>query len=271
MPPKMRAPPEGRGKKRLVQVECRIPETTSANSSVAQRRAPGPIFGVVIPTLNEADTIEQAVQHVRGDPSVTDVVVVDGGSDDLTWERARRAGARVERAARGRGAQMNAGARIVGGDVLVFLHADCRLPGNAFEAMAEVLVSGCDAGLFAIDYHASHPLLQLASRLSKLRFRWTEFGEGALFVRRRRFERVGGFPEWPLFEDVELLGHLRRAGTLGRARGRVQVSPRRFQRRGVGRQLLLNALLYCLFHVGVSPHRLHGIYDATARPPTHES
>jgi GT2 family glycosyltransferase len=146
----------------------------------------------------------------------------------------------------------------------VFLHADCRLPSGAFDAMIEVLDNGRDAGLFAVDYHVSHPLLRLASRLSSLRVRWTEFGEGALFVRRQRFERLGGFPEWPLFEDVDLLARLRRAGTLGRARGCVLASPRRYQRRGVLRQLLLNALLYGMYHAGVSPRRLRDLYEVAS-------
>lgn len=147
------------------------------------------------------------------------------------------------------------------GETLVFLHADCCLPAHAFDAMLDVLDQGYDAGLFAVDYGAPHPVLRMMSRLSSWRTPWTEFGEGALFVRRARFEQLRGFPEWPLFEDVHLLARLRRLDTLGRARGAVRASPRRFERRGVLRQLLRNVLLLGLFHLGVSPHHLARLYE----------
>lgn len=221
-------------------------------------------FGVVIPALDEATGIAAAVRSVRDEPRVAEVVVVDGGSSDATLEVARRAGARVLRAPRGRGQQMNRGAAQVQGESLVFLHADCRLPPRAFDAMLDVFDQGYDAGLFAVDYGVPHPILSLVSRLSGWRSAWTEFGEGALFVRRACFERLGGFPDWPLFEDVDLLGRLRRLGTLGRAPGAVRASPRRFERRGVVRQLLLNSMLFGLYHLGVSPHRLARLYDSAA-------
>ena len=242
----------------------RISDASRSDSREARARRP-PSFGVIVPALDEADVITATVQRLRDSASVVDVVVADGGSTDGTVDAARRAGARVVVAPAGRGAQMNRGAAHVRGDTLLFLHADCRLPSNAFELMVDVLHTGRDAGLFAVDYEGSSRLLRLVSRLSHLRTRWTEFGEGALFVRRARFERLGGFPEWPLFEDVALLARLRAAGTLGRARGRVTASPRRYLRRGVLRQLLLNATLYGLFHLGVSPRRLHDWYEGGER------
>ena len=217
-------------------------------------------FAVVIPALNEAACIGAAVARVRRAPGVEDVVVVDGGSEDGTAALARRAGARVLASAPGRGVQMNAGARAARGSTLVFLHADCELPPAAFESMRAVLQRGHDAGVFAIDYGSPHPLLRLLSALSRLRTRWTEFGEAALFVRRERFESIGGFPNWPLFEDVEILARLRRRGRLGRARGSVRASPRRYLRRGVVRQQLLVLHLYALYHLGVSPSNLQRRY-----------
>jgi hypothetical protein len=156
---------------------------------------------------------------------------------------------------------MNAGARRARAANLVFLHADCRLPPGAFDSMARVFAAGHGAGLFAIDYASPHPLLRLLSRLSHLRSPWTEFGEAGLFLRRRLFEEIGGFPEWPLFEDLEILVRLRRRTSIGRARGCVQASPRRYLERGVWRQQGLNLLLYGLFQLGVSPARLARAYD----------
>jgi rSAM/selenodomain-associated transferase 2 len=218
-------------------------------------------FSVVIPTLREAAIIEQSVAFVRAQAGVEDVVVVDAGSDDATAARARLAGARVLQAPRGRGAQMNAGARAARSPNLIFMHADCRLPECACDAMSQVLDRGCVAGTFAIDYASRHPLLRLVSSLSRVRSRWTEFGEATLFVRRDDFERVGGFPAWPLFEDVEILTRLRRLGRVGRAHGRVQASPRRYLQRGVWRQQSLNVVLYTLFRFGFPPARLQRLYE----------
>jgi hypothetical protein len=151
---------------------------------------------------------------------------------------------------------MNAGARVSTARTLVFLHADCRLPVGAFDAMRHVLGNGHGAGLFAIQYDSSHPLLRLAGALSRLKTPLTEFGEATLFVRRPLFESIGGFPEWPLMEDVGILARLRRAGGIGRARGRVLASSRRYAHGGIWRQQMRNAVLLLLFHLGVSPARL---------------
>jgi len=220
-----------------------------------------PTFSVVIPTLEEAALIGGAVAALRQDARVVEVIVADGGSHDATCALARAAGARVVPSAAGRGVQMNAGARVAEATVLAFVHADCRLPPGAFDAMCAVLSRGDDAGVFAIDYRSPHPLLRLVSLLSHLRGPWTEFGEAALFVRRTRFESLGGFPPWPLFEDVDLLARLRRARTLGRARGEVAVSPRRYLQRGVLRQQAWNVLLLALFRLGFAPERLQKWYE----------
>ncbi len=226
-----------------------------------------PTFSVVIPTLDEAPRIASTVAELCQDSRVVDVIVADGGSRDATCALASAAGARVLRTAAGRGVQMNAGARAAHGSVLVFLHADCQLPVRAFDAMCDVLARGDDAGVFAIDYGSPHPLLRLVSLLSHVQSPWTEFGEAALFVRRARFASIGGFPEWPLFEDVDFLARLRHARTLGRARGSVQASPRRYLRRGVLRQQAWNVLLLALFRLGVGPERLQKWYAGGMPPP----
>jgi len=225
-----------------------------------QRESTIDSFAVIVPTLNEETTLEATLQHLRTFPEVTEIIVADGGSEDATTTRARRAGARVLDAPRGRGPQLHAGARAARADHLLFLHADCRLPVDAFAAIRQTFAHGSRAGLFAIDYASRHPVLVTLSWLSRLPSRWTEFGEGALFLQRDVYEAVGGFPAWPLMEDVEILRRLRRRGVLGRAPGAVRASPRRFHNGGVTRQLLRNVTVYTLFHCGVAPERLLHLY-----------
>lgn len=218
-----------------------------------------------MPALDEAETIAAAVEHVQQLAGRPELVVVDGGSRDATVERARAAGARVLASPAGRGRQMNAGARATRAGTLLFLHADCVLPPDAPRAVREVLDAGCGAGLFPVRFDAPHPLLQLVGALSRLESRCTSFGEGALFVRRDVFQRVGGFPDWPLFEDVEMLLRLRRTTRVGKARGAVLTSARRYRAHGVWRQQCLDIGLFALWHLGVSPERLARIYGDDGR------
>lgn len=217
-------------------------------------------FAVIVPVLDEAGIITETIAHLRTFIDIHEIVVVDGGSRDATVALARRAGAHVLDARPGRGAQMNAGARASKSATLVFLHADCGLPPRAFDAMREVLARGQRAGVFGIRYRSNHPLLRLVGALSCLETPLTQYGEGALFVRRELFESVGGFPEWPLMEDVGMLSKLRRAGGVGRATGRVHVSARRYTNCGIWRQQLRNGILLLLFHIGVPPQQLSRHY-----------
>lgn len=219
-------------------------------------------FSVIIPTLLEESTLPATLAHLEAFQEISEVIVVDASSRDATVEIARAAGARVLFAKRGRGSQLNAGALAAQSDNLLFLHADCRLPANAFAAIREVFASGEGAGLFAIDFGSSHPILKAMSFLSQWPTQWSAFGEGTLFMRREVYHEVGGFPDWPLMEDVEMLRRLRQAGHLRRARGTVQASPRRFLEHGVTRQTLRNFCVYALYRLGMAPHRLVRLYTA---------
>lgn len=232
----------------------------------SRRMAPWGRVAVIIPVRDEATLVADAIRDVRNLSADAEILVVDGESTDDSAAIARAAGALVVRSSAGRGIQMNAGACCTRAEILVFLHVDCRLPPEAFEAMREVFAAGHDAGVFAITYPSSHVVLRLLSRLSHLRTPWTEFGEAGLFIHRRLFERIGGFPEWPLFEDLEVLARVRRHASLGRARGSIQASPRRYLQRGVWRQQGLNFLLYVLYRLGVPATTLARLYVGKGRP-----
>jgi rSAM/selenodomain-associated transferase 2 len=229
------------------------------------------VLSIVIPTLDEEAAVAATLESVRRSVPDGEIVVADGGSRDRTVELARRhPGVRVVTADGGRGPQMNAGAAAAAGDALLFLHADTRLPPDAGRLVAEALAEpGVVGGSFVLAFDASHPLLWLSSLPSRLNLPWATYGDQAFFCRREAFERAGGFPPHPLFEDVALQSHIRKLGRCVKIRRPVITSARRFLRVGILRQQLLNLALLTAYHLGVSPVRLAGWYgrEPTRRRP----
>jgi len=226
-------------------------------------------LSVIIPTLNEeaglASTLESVLRAAPG----SEVVVADGGSQDGTLGLARGLpGVRTISAPRGRGTQMNAGAAVATGDVLLFLHADTHLPSAAGALVAAALENPrVVGGSFFLGFDSAHPLLRLYSIASRLNVRWATYGDQAFFFRRESFERVGGFPPQPLFEDVVMQARIRRLGRCVKIQRPVRSSARRFLRVGVVRQQLLNATLVIAYHLGVSPQRLATWYEQEPAAP----
>lgn len=224
-------------------------------------------LSVIIPALREAANIAKAIACAQqlGSPAlpVVDVIVVDGGSDDGTPELARQAGATVIASPPGRGGQQNRGAQAAAGDVFLFLHADNRLAAAAGEQMAAALADpAVQAGVFWQRIDEPGWGYRLIEYGNALRARWlgTPFGDQGLFVRREAFESCGGFPNVPLLEDVYLARRLRRLGRFALLPGPLQVSGRRWRRRGIVRQTLRNWLILLLAALGVSPQRLTRLY-----------
>ena len=224
-----------------------------------------PRVSIVMPVLDEALRISRAIDHVLALPGRKEVIVVDGGSRDDTLELARTKFVRVIESARGRATQMNAGAEIAAGDVLLFLHADTTLPADALARALLVLEDpAVIAGAFRTwtiadtdDVPWFAPLLHLAD----LRSRYTSlpYGDQAMFVRADAFRQVGGFPDQPLMEDLELSRRLRRRGRIVTVAARVRVSGRRFVARPVFHTLISNTFP-ALYRLGVSPDRLARLY-----------
>ena len=185
--------------------------------------------------------------------------MADGGSDDATEAVARSAGARVVRSAPGRGTQMNAGAAAATGDTLLFLHADTLPPEGFADYIDETLdLSGTAAGAFRlrIDERRWRYRLVEWGVYARCRFRCVPYGDQGLFIRRRVFEAAGGFPDWPLLEDVELLRRLRGAGAVRLAPAAATTSARGWRRRGVWRTTAVNQACLMAYRWGVDPHRI---------------
>ncbi len=218
-------------------------------------------ISVVIPTLNEAAGLAQTIRSVRAEKPC-EIIVVDGGSTDGTCEAGREAD-RVLEGPRGRAAQMNHGAAHAAGDVLLFLHADCTVETGAL-AVAEMCLRprGVAAGCFRMTVTAPGPVYRLIDACATARVRLTGlmYGDQGLFVERRRFERLGGFPPLRLMEDVFISKALRREGRAVVADKRIFVSPRRWRSQGVVRQTLRNWTLTVLAAGGVHPDRLATFY-----------
>jgi rSAM/selenodomain-associated transferase 2 len=220
---------------------------------------------VVIPTLNEVESIAQTLAQVR-QAGKCQLIVVDGGSGDGTLEIARLYADVVLSAPCGRARQMNAGARAAAGDVLLFLHADTVLPlgfpALVDQALADPRVVG---GRFDVRLDAAGWPFRMIETLMNLRSRLTRIstGDQAIFVRRQTFLAVGGYPEVELMEDLELSRKLKRAGQIACLRAQVMTSARRWQRDGVVKTIVLMWTLRLGHFLGISPEHLKAFYADT--------
>ncbi len=229
-----------------------------------------PRFSVVIPVLSEEAGIDAVVDHARvvGYGQDVEIVVVDGDPAGATLGALSRPGVTGLVAPAGRASQQNAGAAAAGGEILLFLHADTRLPAGAFEAAAAALDGGAALGAFSLAIRSGHPWLRLVAAGASLRSRLFSlpYGDQAFFLRREVFCALGGFPDIPLMEDVALVRRVRRAG--GRVAilpGRVVTSARRYEAEGVYRATARNLCLLALYGLGVSPGRLARHYPPLSR------
>jgi len=236
------------------------------NFGVSFLEQPVPRLSIIIPTLNEAEGITNLLTSLsplrqRGH----EVIVADGGSHDGTAELARPLADVVIDAPRGRSAQMNAGAAQAKAKVLLFLHADTRLPAQADEL---VLNSTSHVwGRFDVVIEGTHPLLPVIAWFMNRRSRWTGIatGDQAIFVRREVFESMGGFPDMPLMEDIALSKKLKAIGPPLCMKARVTTSGRRWERHGVISTVLKMWRLRLAFFLGADPARLAKAYGYEPR------
>jgi rSAM/selenodomain-associated transferase 2 len=225
-------------------------------------------LSIVVPALDEAVNLARMLPELLVRERGAEVLVADGGSaDDSRAVVARTPAVRWLDAPRGRARQMNAGARAAAGDVLLFLHADTRLPAGAGAAIRAALADPTVVGgRFDVQLDSRRPLLGLVGWLMNRRSRLTGIctGDQAIFVRRVVFEGLGGYPDIPLMEDIELTRRLKRRGRLAALPLRVVTSARKWEGEGPLRTILLMWTLRLLYALGVSPARLHRWYYGRA-------
>ncbi len=217
---------------------------------------------VIIPTLNEAVHLKQTLDAVHvGSPH--EILVIDAGSSDETSTIAAAAGARVIRSGKGRARQMNAGAALATGQVLLLLHADTRLPANWSTALSDSLLRpGAVAGAFSFaldqDFNGRR-WIEWATNFRSRHFQ-SPYGDQGLFLPRARFEELGGFADLPIMEDYELIRRLRKLGRVVTADAPAITSARRWQQLGWLRTTVINQLVITGFHLGFAPDRLARMY-----------
>jgi rSAM/selenodomain-associated transferase 2 len=221
-------------------------------------------FSVVIPTLNEAQTISATLEALARMHGNVEVIVVDGGSDDETVDIAEQHGVTVITAERGRGTQMHAGACAARGEVLWFVHADTLPPVDGAWRIHEALQApDIIGGHFQVRFDGtSRPARFLTRLYPHLRWVGLGYGDATLFVRRDVYEQAGGFRPFPIFEDVDLVRRLRQYGQLVGLPVPVITSSRRFEGRSFTLTLLRWMVMQGLYWLGCSPHWLGRLYPA---------
>ena len=222
-------------------------------------------ISIIIPVLNEANTIKTALAIVQAASNV-EVIVVDGGSEDKTVAIAKSLNVKVLFSRPGRAHQMNTGAAAATGDILLFLHADTRLP-DGFDTMIrnaltiqnpKSKIQNPIAGAFELGIDGKMRSLRLVETMVNWRSHYLQlpYGDQALFLKTAVFHELGGFPELPIMEDFEFVRRLRRLGKIEILPAAVLTSGRRWKKLGVVKTTLINQLIVLGYFMGVSPDKL---------------
>ena len=225
-----------------------------------------PSISIIIPVLHEAPIINGLIGHLMRLPfdGKLEILVVDGAPSGDSLQAIQAAQVKKIFADQGRGIQMNTGARKASGDILLFLHADTRLPPNGLVHVAKALDgSSAVGGAFDLSIDSPRPCFRWIEKTASLRSRITRipYGDQAVFIRRDFFLELGGFGAFPIMEDVELMGRIKKSGhRIVLLSSRVKTSARRWESAGVCRNTLRNWMMLALFYLGTPPERLYRFY-----------
>lgn len=220
-------------------------------------------ISIIIPALNEEHHLPGLLTRLKRHEGL-EVIVADGGSTDRTLEIASRFNARIIKALPGRGSQQNAGARAASHDILMFLHCDTKLPENFPATVCNVLnQDNTAAGSFRLKINAHEHVFRLVEWGANLRSRLfgLPYGDQALFMKKKLFDKAGGFPDQPLLEDLAIVRKLKQIGKIRIAPESVVTSARRWRQKGVMRTTVINQLILLGFLCGIDPAKLARLYN----------
>jgi rSAM/selenodomain-associated transferase 2 len=223
-------------------------------------------FSIIIPVLNEEEQINSLIEHLRPGNSEDqyEIIVVDGDPQGSSVKAIRDKAVISIVSKKGRGRQLNAGAAAAGGEILIFLHADTRLPPAALTKIDQVLEHDeYVGGAFDLGIDSNRLLLKYIAARARFRSRLNRipYGDQAIFIRKSYFEKIGRFKEIPLMEDVDLMRRIKKDKRKIRIlKDRVSTSPRRWEEKGILRTTITNQVLLALYYLGVSPEKLAQYY-----------
>jgi rSAM/selenodomain-associated transferase 2 len=226
-----------------------------------------PTLSIIIPVLHESDRINEIITHVigRAGKDMPQVIVVDGDPKGSTINMIEEERVVKVISGRGRARQMNSGATLASGDVLLFLHADTLLPKDALAMITSTMSVGrFVAGAFDLGIDTGRRIFRITEKYVFLRTRLTRipFGDQAIFMRREYFEKIGGYQDIPLMEDVEIMRRIRKRGDrICIIPAKVLTSPRRWEREGIFSSTFRNWSLQMLYALGVPPEQLQKYYQ----------
>ncbi len=222
------------------------------------------MISVIIPTLNERDNIRRCIACIKAEGGDSEIIVCDGGSSDETVQIARECDdTTVIETVRGRGVQMNKGVAAAAGDVLLFLHADTTLEAGWSKTVIRTLEDpSVAAGAFTLRVDNAASRYRLIEFWVKLRCTLFNlpYGDQGIFVRRSIFDRIGGYRDIPLMEDVEIIGRLRKAGKVVLLEKCAITHARRWMKKGWVRASISNHAVMLMYKLGVDPHALARMY-----------
>ncbi len=219
------------------------------------------MISVIIPILNEEKILKKTLSRLQPELKNHELIIVDGGSTDGSIRIAEKYG-KVIKSTRGRAKQLNAGAAAATGEILIFLHADVWLEAGAFAAVEKTLSSGYVGGGFLQKIDGPNILYRIIEITANMRGRYLKvfYGDSGIFVKRTDFERIGGFPEVPIMEEMRFSKALRKLGKTKMVKQRIHISARRWEANGIVRTTIKNWFITFLYFLGFSLERLAKLY-----------
>ena len=219
-------------------------------------------ISIIIPILNEAKVLDKTLSQLQSELEYHELIIVDGGSNDNSIRIAKKYG-QVITSARGRAKQLNAGVAGATGDILLFLHADIWLESGALAAVESALAAGYIGGGFRQKIDSKRILYRMIEIAGNIRGKYLKvfYGDSGIFLPRADFEKIGGFPDIPILEEMEFSKELRRLGKTTLVTPCIHISARRWETKGIVRTTLNNWLITLLYFIGVSPKKLAKLYS----------
>jgi rSAM/selenodomain-associated transferase 2 len=221
-------------------------------------------LSVIIPALNEEKNIVELINYIKNENVKAEIIVSDGNSNDNTVEEASAAGAKIASGITGRGRQLNRGAEIASAPLLLFLHADSTLEKGALELLVKKMSEQEDkiGGCFNLKILSPNKLLKFISWSSNLRAKYLNliFGDQGIFIRKKYFHKIGGFPEIELMEDWEFSKKMAACGKLLYLDKNIFASARRWENHGILKTIILMHKIKILYKMGVNPKKLKKLY-----------